>query len=401
MEPRTFEFTVGVDGAIATGRGVLAAFVPAAEGEQPVVVLANDPRHDPGRKIDELAPMVLGQLARSTVGPEVREAMLCCIDNYGRFHRIVAAWTDERPLIVLERFPAGVSVDAFYAASGATGEAAVELLSAMIEMPSLEAATPDEAEFLGAVEAHGSLPAPGAIFQKVEAAVESGGAKEIAAAVQPDPVISATLVHAANAARFGGGVKTASVPQAVTRLGTGFVRRIVFVAEMMARYKKGACKDFDYRAYWHNAIANGAAMCGLIEEFGIDPRYRDEAFTTGLVAGIGWLAVAETYPALMSRYVAQIKDADPITKARAAREVFPCPITRVSERYLERFAFPDNVRAALAGRDEDHRAWIDCLARATRVANSISPFACYPLPTTVAVPPACQAEWERWRSIAA
>ena len=401
MEPRTFELAVATDGAVVPGRGVLAAFMPAAAGEQPVVVLANDPRHETGRKIDELAPVVLGHLSRSSVGPEVREAQLCCIDNYGRFHRVVAAWTDERPLIVLERFPGGVSVEAFYAQAGATGEAAIELLSSLIETPSQDATTPDEAEFLGAVEAHGSLPAPGAIFRKVEAAIEDGGAKEIAAAVQADPVIAASLVNAANAARFGGGVRTASVPQAVTRLGTGFVRRIVFVAEMMARYRKGACARFDYRAYWLNAIANGAAMCGLVEEFGIDARYRDEAFTTGLVAGIGWLAVAETYPALMARYVDAINDADPITKARAARAVFPCPIPRVSERYLERFAFPDNVRAAIGGRDEAHRPWIDCLARATRVANSISPFACNPLPTTVAVPPECQAEWERWRALAA
>ena len=400
MDPQALELTVAANGHTAPGRGVLAVFVPGAENESAVVVMACDPRHDPGRKIDELAPAILADLC-IRVGPEVQDALLCCIDNYGRFHRIIAAWAGDRPLIVLERFPAGVSVEAFYTLAGATGEAAIELLSAMIESPNPSELTPDEAEFLGAVEAHGALPAPGALFKKVDAAIENGSARDIADAVQPDPVIAASLINAANAARFGGGSKTASVPQAVTRLGTGFVRRIVFVADMMARYKKGNCATFDYHAYWLNAIANGAAMCGLLDEFDIPERYRDEAFTTGLVAGIGWLAVAETYPALMARYVALCADADPITKARTGREVFPCPIGRVSERYLERFAFPDTTRAAIGGRDDDYRAWIDCLARAMRVANSISPFACNPLPTTVAVPEACAAEWDRWRALTA
>lgn len=261
----------------------------------------------------------------------------------------------------------------------------------------MSAETPGMREFLDAVESHGNLPAPGAIFQKVEAAAGEGDAKTIAAVVQPDPVISLSLINSANAARFAGSGKTASVPQAVVRLGTSFVRRVVFVAEMMARYQKGVCPGFDYRGYWVNAMASGAAMKALMPAYNLPASMADEAFTTGLVSGIGWLAIAETFPGLMVKYLERCRGTDPITKALAQQEIFPCEIRRVSERYLERYDFPATVKLTVAGKTDDGRAWYDCLAQAVRVAQALSPFECVAVPTTIPVPDACREEWERWK----
>jgi HD-like signal output (HDOD) protein len=408
MDPHTFELEVGPDGTVTPGLGVLVAFVPAVDGHSPVVAMACDPRHDPGRTISELAPAVIGWLAIQLPGA-LKDACWAAIDNYGRFNEAVPDFAKVGaggtaggvPAVEFKRFTSGVSIDAFYLDAGAAGEAAIELLSAVIEGPNLNPATPSMNEFLDAVEAHGSLPAPGVIFKKVAVAAEEGDAREIANAIQPDPVISASLINYANAARFAGGGKTASVPQAVTRLGSIFVKRVVFVAEMMVRYQKGACAGFDYRGFWYNAIATGAAMRALLPEYDIPERRADEAFTTGLVSGIGWLAVAETYPALMQRYLERCRDADPITKARAQREIFPCEICKISERYLQRFEFPEMVSAAVAGRTDVDRQWYDVLARAIRVAQGISPFVCLAIPTTIPVPEACHEEWQRWKGFLA
>jgi HD-like signal output (HDOD) protein len=425
MSPQTFELAVSADGVAGPGLGVLAAFVPATGEQPPVVAMGCDPRHDPGRPIGELAPAVIGWIA-AQLGEAATGVIWTTIDNYGRFNEAVADFTKvgaasagrfrpdglpaggmkcpaagTAPAVELHRFASGISIDAFYKDVGAAGEAAIELLSAVLEGPSQDAATPTMREFLDAVEAHGSLPAPGVIFQKVAVAAEDGDARAIAHAIQPDPVISASLINSANAARFAGGGKTASVPQAVTRLGTGFVKRVVFVAEMMARYQKGVCPDFDYRGFWLNAIATAASMRALLPEYAIPERRADEAFTTGLVSGIGWLAVAETYPALMMRYLERCQDADPITKARAQREIFPCEICKVSERYLQRFEFPEVVFAAVAGRTDVDRQWYDVLARAIRVAQGLSPFAGLAIPTTIPVPEPCREEWQRWQGFLA
>jgi len=414
MDPHTYELDVRPDGTVAPGLGVLVAFVPTVDGHSPVVAMACDPRHDPGRKISELAPAVIGWLAIQLPGA-LKDACWTVIDNYGRFNEVVPDFAKAgadgmkcpewgtagaTPAVEFKRFSSGISIDAFYQDAGPAGEAAIELLSAVIEGPHLDPATPSMNEFLDAVEAHGSLPAPGVIFQKVAIAAEEGDAREIANAIQPDPVISSSLINSANAARFAGGGKTASVPQAVTRLGSVFVKRVVFVAEMMARYQKGACPGFDYRGFWYNAIATGAAMRALLPAYDIPERRADEAFTTGLVSGIGWLAVAETYPALMQRYL-EHKDSDPITKARVQREIFPCEICKVSERYLQRFEFPEIVSAAVAGRTDVDRQWYDVLARAIRVAQGMSPFACLAIPTTIPVPEACREEWQRWKGFLA
>ena len=405
LNPQTIELTVAADGVAGPGLGIVASFVPATGGEPPVVALACDPRHDPGRTIQELAPFAIDWI-RAELEAAVADSVWVTIDNFGRFNRAVPDFSkvgagETAPHVDFERFSSGVSIDAYYNDVGAAGEASIELLSALVERPSQNPMTPPMAEFLDAVESHGSLPAPGLIFRKVAMAAEEGDARAVANVIQPDPVISASLINYANAARFAAGGKTASVPQAVTRLGTSFVKRVVFVAEMMVRYKKGACPNFDYRGFWLNAVATGAAMRALLPEYEISAARADEAFTTGLVSGIGWLAVAETYPALMARYLERCKDADPISKARAQREIFPCEIHKVSERYLQRFEFPEAVSAAAAGRSDVDRQWYDVLARAIRVAQAMSPFNCLAIPNTLLVPEACRAEWANWQGFVA
>ena len=79
-------------------------------------------------------------------------------------------------------------------------------------------------------------------------------------------------------------------------------------------------------------------------------------------------------------------------RARSAKS-FPCEIQKVSERYLQRFDFPEAVSAAAAGRSDVDRQWYDVLARAIRVAQAMSPFVCLAIPTTLPVPEACRAEW--------
>lgn len=359
-------------------------------------LVSANPGQDPEEPIEELAPALFAHIRD---GVEDSEPVWCwtLIDSRGCFREAVPKWRhSEPPAVSYQSFVGGSSIDDFLGVTGAAGEVAMELLSRMLDIPRADDTTPTEREFLEKVEVHGNLPAPGEIFRKVDAAVAKGDVRLIAAAIQPDPVLSLSLINYANAARFAASGHTASVPQAVMRLGSMFVRRIVFVAEMMGRYQSGACASFDYRQFWLNSMASGSSMKALMREYGIADTLADDAFTTGLVGGIGWLAVAETFPSLMKSYVARCKDADPIAKARAQKEIFPCPIRKVSERYLERYFFPKHVRQAVSGDISDGRNWYDCLAHAMRVAQSLQPIECIAVPNTIPVPDACRAEWEIW-----
>lgn len=403
MNPTVFEVAVSADGVAGPGHGILAAFVPAMAGVAPLVVAGCDPRHDPGKPIEGLAGPAFLHIHKSLRSPAgVRWVV---VDNWGRFFEAVPHWAardDMPPLLEFKRFPGGVGIDAFTKEMGAAGEAALELLSTVVEGGVPETVPGSARQFLEAIELHGNLPAPGALFQVVQTAAVSGDITGAAKAIQADPVISATLINYANAAAFASAGKTASVLEAIQRLGLDQVRRVVFIAEMMARYRHGACAEFDYRAYWHNSVATGACMRGLLETFEIPARMAEEAFTTGLLSSIGWLAVAETFPGLMTDYIKLAAGLDPTAKTRLQKEVFPAPISEVTAKYLERFDFPDTVRAAITGEPTaDGWSWFDCLASAMRVAQSLAPLEFLPIPGNIPVPDRCREEWQLWQTLLA
>ena len=367
-----------------------------------IVALACDPYHDPGRPIKEMIPAAI-HFVRAGIGVPADTLSWTMIDAMGRFTLAIPKWPDSGaaspPEVTFQRFPTGLGVEAFLKETGAAGEVALEMLSAASETPSIEEESPTVQEFLGAIESHNNLPVPSTLFHMVEDAVNKGDIKRVSAVIQSDPVISLSLINYANAARFIGADKTASVRQAVVRLGMVFVLRVVFVAAMMMRYQKGRCLEFNYSAYWMNALATGAAMRALLPEYEIPESLADDAHAIGLVSCIGWLAVAETYPALMTKYLQRCRGKDPLPKIRLQNEIFPCPIRQVSERYLERFSFPDVVRSTVAGRSAGHHNLGECLARATRVAQSLAPLNCLAVLPMTQVPPACREEWDHWQTL--
>jgi HD-like signal output (HDOD) protein len=401
MNPAVFEVAVSADGVAQPGRGVLAAYVPATTGFPALVVAGCDPRHDPGKPIEGLAGpafLYINRMLRSPGG-----LRWVVVDNWGRFFEAIPHWaveSDMPPVLEFKRFPGGVGIDAFTKEMGAVGEAALELLSTVVEGGAPETLPASARQFLETIELHGNLPAPGALFQVVQTAAITGDITAATQAIQADPVISATLINYANAAAFANAGKTASIHSAIQRLGLNQVRRVVFIAEMMARYQKGACASFDYRAYWHNAVATGAAMRGLLTDFDIPVNMADEGFTTGLVSGIGWLAIAETFPNLMTDYIQRSAGLDPTAKARLQREVFPAPVTEVTATYLGRFDFPETVRAAITGASTANSwSWFDCLASAMRVAQSLAPLEFLAIPSNIPVPDRCREEWQLWQAL--
>ena len=401
MNPAVFELAVNAEGIAEAGQGILAAFVPADVDSAALVVAGCDPRHDPGQPIEGLAGAAFLHIRKALGKPE--KVRWVIVDNWGRFFEAIPHWEasdSQAPLLDFKRLPDGVGIDAFTKEMGAAGDAALELLSIVVEGGVPNAIPANERQFLEAIELHGNLPAPGALFHLVQSAAVSGDITAATKGIQADPVISATLINYANAAAFASAGKTASVSAAVQRLGMNQVRRVVFVAEMMARYQKGACAEFDYKAYWHNAVATGAAMRGLLESFEIPAKLADDAFTTGLLSGIGWLAIAETFPQLLGDYARRSAGLDPTAKARLQKEIFPAPVALVTATYLARFDFPETTRSAITGMPTpDGWAWFDCLAKAMRVAQSLAALPLLAIPDNIPIPDQCRAEWQNWQSL--
>lgn len=403
MNPTVFQLAVSADGIAKDGDGLLAVFIPAGAGNPPLVVVGNDPRHESGQPIEGTAGAALLHIDRAL--GMVDGIRWVIVDNAGQFFEAIPHWSQDQstaPLLEFKRFTEGAGIDGFARTFGASAEAALQLLSTVVEGRIPEAIPANGQQFLEAIEHHGNLPSPGSVFRLVQEAYTSGDISGAVRGIQTDPMISASLVHYANAAAYAHAGKTASVLAAVQRLGMNHVRRIVFIADMMNRYQHGICAEFDYRGYWFNAVATGAAMRGLCNEFDIPASQADDAFTTGLVSGIGWLATAETFPHLVGDYARLSTGLDSNAKARLQQELFPAPITEVTTTYLARFEFPELTRSAISGAANlENWAWFDCLAKAVRVAQALSPLDLYAIPDTIAAPEECLQEWRNWQGLLA
>ncbi|MDE1893107.1 MAG: diguanylate cyclase [Xanthomonadaceae bacterium] len=147
---------------------------------------------------------------------------------------------------------------------------------------------------------NGGLPSPKGVALAIMRICRRDDASldEIARVVQTDPVTSSRLLHMANAAHSGGR-PVASIPDAIMRLGLEAVRQLAMGFSLVDQYREGACKGFDYTAFWSHSLLMAVAM----QELGKLTRVAspDELFACGLMARIGYLALATLYPDDYSR----------------------------------------------------------------------------------------------------
>lgn len=141
----------------------------------------------------------------------------------------------------------------------------------------------------------GGLPSPKGVALAIMriSRREDATLEEIAKLVQTDPVTTARLLHMANAASLAAR-PTAGVPEAILRLGLEAVRQLAMGFSLVDQYLTGSCKAFDYSKFWSHSLLMAVAM----QELGTVVRIAspDELFACGLLARIGYLALATLYP---------------------------------------------------------------------------------------------------------
>jgi diguanylate cyclase (GGDEF)-like protein len=149
---------------------------------------------------------------------------------------------------------------------------------------------------------NGGLPSPKGVALAIMQISRRDDAtlEEISRLVQTDPVTASRLLHMANAANIA--VRPiASVPDAIIRLGLAAVRQLAMGFSLVDQYRTGACKAFDYPRFWSHSLL----MAVAVQELGKRVRLAspDELFACGLLARIGYLALATLYPEDYARFL--------------------------------------------------------------------------------------------------
>lgn len=139
-----------------------------------------------------------------------------------------------------------------------------------------------------------ALPSPSAVALELMRALDRRdvGLRDLAALVRRDPALTARLIQLANSAIFSGLRPAVAVEEAVIRIGTSGLARIAVAISLIQKSGSGRAGGLDLRRFWVESIQRGLVFQHLAARLGRMPAA--EAFSLGLLADIGLLAMAVT-----------------------------------------------------------------------------------------------------------
>lgn len=160
------------------------------------------------------------------------------------------------------------------------------------------------------LKATGELPSPkGAALTIVRLAQRDDvNIRQFEQAIKSDPAFVGRLMKAANITSRDSGRPVVSVPDALNVLGISVVRNLALGFSLISGYRAGACKNFDYPAFWSRAVVNALALQAIFKRTGWSNP--EEAFCCGLLAEIGRLALATIHPQEYSRLLGELVASD-------------------------------------------------------------------------------------------
>ncbi len=119
---------------------------------------------------------------------------------------------------------------------------------------------------------------------------------QVAQLVQTDPALSGRLLAFANSAAFGARRPVVDIRDAVVLVGMNAVCNFALSLSLIGKHKQGRCVGFGYEDYWARSLLLGVSIAAIMmRDRTASP---EEAFTLGLLADVGRLALATAWPEL-------------------------------------------------------------------------------------------------------
>jgi diguanylate cyclase (GGDEF)-like protein len=218
------------------------------------------------------------------------------------------------------------------------------------------------------LKATNQLPSPTGVALALLRLAESETttAQDMARVLQTDPALSGRVLKIANSAAAGRGRPVSSVREAVTHLGTRMVRNVALGFSLVSQSGHGACRGFDYGGFWSRSLAMGVAAQAAAHFTGkIAPA---EAFTCGLLAQVGRLALASIYPDAYSDILTPVTERDPVELCRLEREHFATDHNELSAALLKDWGLSDVCAEAVRHHERPEQSGLPEAGHALRLA---------------------------------
>lgn len=163
-----------------------------------------------------------------------------------------------------------------------------------------------------------TLPAvPGTYVALSRAAADPNtGIDEITRIIESDPVISLRLLQLVNSAFFGMAQRTASIPKAVSIMGTNLLKSFVASAHMCNALELVPIRAFSMPIYQTYAFG----LARLARRLAGARPIADDAFTAGMMLGVGKIVFALQMPALFEQVLERVAETGEV-QHRVEREL--------------------------------------------------------------------------------
>ncbi len=193
----------------------------------------------------------------------------------------------------------------------------------------------------------GELPSPRGVALAIIRLTQSEDVSmaELSRVIKGDPAFVGRLIKAANGVIANERRAIVSVQEALMVLGLPAVRTMALGFSLLSNYRKGACAGFDYVRYWSSSLLMALAMQALARH--VRAIAADEAFSVGLLARIGELALATVYPLEFTRILAVADRSPGMRQVDLEQEAFALDHCALGEAMLIDWGLPDIVSRAV------------------------------------------------------
>ncbi len=195
------------------------------------------------------------------------------------------------------------------------------------------------------LKAECELPSPRGIALAIIRLTQSDDVSmgELARVIKGDPAFVGRLIKAANGIVSEARRAVVSVQEALMVLGLPAVRTMALGFSLLSNYRKGACAGFDYERFWSSSLVMALSMQSLA------PRTRvlaaDDAFSLGLLARIGELALATVYPNEYARILAEVKRSPELRQVELEEDAFAMTHRELGAAMLADWGVPEILTA--------------------------------------------------------
>ncbi len=197
------------------------------------------------------------------------------------------------------------------------------------------------------IKATGELPSPRGVAIAIirEAQRTEVSMADLARVIKGDPAFVGRLVKAANGLVAENRRAVVSVQEALMVLGLPAVRSMALGFSLLSNYRRGACRSFDYEAFWSAALLMGLAMKLVSQRAGA--MAPDEAFSLGLLASIGELALATLYPVEYGAVLDEVRRCPSVRRVDLERRALAIDSRELSAAMLVDWGIPATLASAV------------------------------------------------------